>query len=91
MVLERIALAFATVLNAISLYAVPSWLDALADPCRQALIASALVIVLLYVTRFFEPRSFAIERIVLAVFLAAMPVVDWRGGSLRAEPLTSPG
>jgi hypothetical protein len=72
---ERIALAFATVLTAVGLSLAPSWRAILTDPCLQAGAAAAATIVLLYVTLLLGARGIAIERIVLALFLAAMPVV----------------
>ncbi|HVG91646.1 MAG TPA: hypothetical protein VNB54_09165, partial [Alphaproteobacteria bacterium] len=72
---ERIALAFATVMTAVGLNLAPSWRAILTDPCLQAGAAAAATIVLLYVTLLLGTRGIAIERIVLALFLAAMPVV----------------
>ena len=72
---ERIALAIATLLTAIGLYQAPSWQAILTDVCLQAGVVSAATIVLLYVTRLLGARGIAIERIVLALFLAAMPLV----------------
>jgi len=77
---ERIALAFATILTAAGLYGAPSWTE-LADPCVQALIAACVTIVLLYVTRWLGDTGIGIERITLALFLAAMPLIyiaRWR-------------
>ncbi|HYC22875.1 MAG TPA: hypothetical protein VEI94_09230 [Candidatus Bathyarchaeia archaeon] len=77
---ERLALAFATVLTAFALLAVPDWQDTLTDVCRQAAIFAVLTIVVLYVTRLLGPRGVAIERVWLALFLAGMPlvyVVSW--------------
>jgi hypothetical protein len=72
---ERGALGVATVLTAVGLYSVPSWVDSLADPCVQAAIISAFVLLLLYATRWFGETGILIERIVLAFFLAGMPVI----------------
>jgi len=72
---ERIALAFATVMTAVGLSLAPSWRAILTDPCLQAGAAAAATIVLLYVTILLGARGIAIERIVLALFLAAMPMV----------------
>ena len=75
MMKERIALAVATVLTAIGISLAPSWQGILRDPCLQGAVVAAATIVLLYVTRLLGTRGIAIERIVLALFLAAMPVV----------------
>jgi hypothetical protein len=72
---ERIALAVATLLTGIGISLAPSWQRILSDVCLQAAVVAGATIVLLYVTRFFGARGIAIERIVLALFLAAMPVV----------------
>jgi len=75
MMKERIALGVATLLIAIGIYLVPSWQGIRTDVCLQAAAVTIATIVLLYVTRFLGARGIAIERIVLALFLAAMPVV----------------
>jgi hypothetical protein len=72
---EKIALGFAAILTAISLYLVPSWQGALTDPCRLAGIFSAATIALLVVTRHLGRRGILIERRVLALFLAGMPLI----------------
>ncbi|MEO8025660.1 MAG: hypothetical protein ABI823_04280 [Bryobacteraceae bacterium] len=72
---ERIALGFAAVLTAAAICGVPSWTSSLADPCVHALIAAAVTILLLYVTRWLGETGIAIERVTLALFLAAMPVI----------------
>jgi len=75
MMKERIALAIATLLTAWGLYLAPSWQAIRTDVCLHAGVVSAATIVLLYVTRLLGARGIAIERIVLALFLGAMPVV----------------
>jgi hypothetical protein len=75
MMKERIALAFATVITALGLSLAPSWRAILTDPCLQAGAAAAGTIMLLYVILLLGARGIIIERIVLALFLAAMPVV----------------
>lgn len=72
---EAIALGIASLLVAGGLTLVPSWLDALADPCRHAAVAGALMIPLLILTRRLGPRGLASERLALAVFLAGMPLI----------------
>jgi hypothetical protein len=72
---EKLALGFAAVLTAVSLYLVPSWQGALTDPCHLAGIFSAATIILLLVTRHLGRRGILIERRVLAVFLAGMPLI----------------
>ena len=72
---ERLALALATLLTAIALTLAPSWQGIRTDVCLHAAVAAAATIVLLWVTRLLGARGIAIERIVLALFLAAMPVV----------------
>jgi hypothetical protein len=75
MMKERIAIAFATLLTAIALYMAPSWQAVLTDVCLQAAVAAGATIILLFVTRSMGARGIAIERIALAIFLAAMPLV----------------
>jgi hypothetical protein len=75
MMKERIALAVATLLTAIGLYLAPSWRGLRTDVCLHAAVAAAATIVLLWVTRLLGARGIAIERVVLALFLAAMPLV----------------
>jgi uncharacterized membrane protein len=75
MMKERIALALATLLTAIGLWMAPSWQAIRTDVCLHALVIAGATIVLLYVTRLAGARGTAIERIVLALFLAAMPLV----------------
>src|SRR5690242_14232612 len=75
MMRERIAIAFATLLTAIALYMAPSWQAVLTDVCLQAAVTAGATIVLLFVTRSMGTRGIAIERIALAIFLAAMPLV----------------
>jgi hypothetical protein len=72
---ERTTLAIATLLTAIAIYLAPSWQGILTDVCLQAMAISGATIVLLYGTRLLGGRGIAIERVVLALFLAAMPVV----------------
>jgi hypothetical protein len=72
---ERIALALATILTALAIYDVPSWRGVLTDPCHLALILSGATIAALYVTRWLGPSGWAIERILVTLFLAAMPLV----------------
>jgi hypothetical protein len=72
---ERIALAIATLLTAVGIWLAPSWQGIRTDVCLQAAAIAGATIVLLYVTRLLGARGIAIERIVLALFLAAMPVV----------------
>jgi len=72
---ERLALGAATVLTAAGLYVVPSWMDSLGDPCVRASLISTFVLFALYVTRWTGDRGIAVERIVLAFFLAGMPVI----------------
>jgi hypothetical protein len=72
---EKIGLGLAAVLTAISLYLVPSWQGALTDPCHLAGLFSAATIVLLVVTRHLGRRGIVIERRVLALFLAGMPLI----------------
>ncbi len=84
---ERIALALGTVLTAIGIYLVPAWQNFFKDVCLQAAAFAGATIALMYVTRFLGRRGIAIERIVLALFLAGMPfvyVIRWlvfRGGA----------
>jgi hypothetical protein len=72
---EKLAFGFAAALTAVSLYLVPSWQSAFTDPCHMAGIFSAGTIVLLLVTRHLGRRGIAIERRVLSVFLAGMPLI----------------
>jgi hypothetical protein len=72
---ERFALGLATMLTAIGLYLVPSWHDEYFEPCHMAMIASGVLIVLLYVARWMGPSGTAIERTALTIFLAGMPLV----------------
>jgi hypothetical protein len=72
---ERLALGFAAALTAVALYLVPSWQTAFTDPCHLAGILAAGTIVLLLITRHLGRRGIVIERRVLALFLAGMPLV----------------
>jgi len=72
---ERVALAVATVLVGASLVIVPSWRGQWLEICHLALIASAITLALLFVTRHLGRRGIAIERASCAAFLAGMPVV----------------
>ena len=58
---ERAALAVAAALTAFTLTLVPSWSGAWADPCRQAAVAAAATIVLLFATRRAGPRAIPLE------------------------------
>ena len=72
---EKLAFGFAAALTAGALYLVPSWQTAFTDPCHLAGILSAGTILLLLVTRHLGRRGIVIERRVLALFLAGMPLV----------------
>jgi hypothetical protein len=72
---EKTALGFAAILTAISLYLVPSWQGALTDPCHLAGILAGATIVVLFGTRHLGRRGMVIERRVLALFLAGMPLI----------------
>ena len=72
---ERIALVVATVLTAIGIRLAPSWQGILTDACLQGAVVAGATIVLLYVTRLLGVRGIGIERVALALFLAAMPLV----------------
>jgi hypothetical protein len=72
---EKLALGFAAALTAVALYLVPSWQTAFTDPCHLAGILAAGTIVLLLVTRHLGRRGIVIERRVLALFLAGMPLI----------------
>ena len=72
---EKLAFGFAAALTAVSLHLVPSWQGAFTDPCHLALVFSAGTIVVLLVTRHLGRQGIAIERRVLALFLAGMPLV----------------
>lgn len=72
---EKLALGLAAILTAGSLYLVPSWQGALTDPCHLAGLFSAATIVLLVVTRHLGRRGIVVERRVLAIFLAGMPLI----------------
>lgn len=72
--LERIALGIATVLTGAALYLVPHWSE-LSDPCTLASIAGGVTLILMYVTRWRGDAWIPLERGVLAVFLAGMPVI----------------
>jgi hypothetical protein len=72
---ERAALALATALFAVGLYGVPWRRGALLDVCHHAVIAGAVTLLLLFVTRRLGARGIAVERAWSALFLAGMPVV----------------
>jgi len=73
--IERVALAGATALTACTLAMVPSWRGTLADPCHQGAIAAAVTIAILFATRRMGSRGVALERVVMALFLAGMPLI----------------
>jgi hypothetical protein len=73
--IQTTCLVSATVVTAWTLYAVPSWQSAFRDPCIWAGLAAAGTILLLWWTRSLGQRGVKSERILLAVFLAAMPLV----------------
>ena len=73
--IEQAALAAAAALTAYTLTLVPSWRGALADPCHHAAIAAAGTIVFLFAARRMGSRGVALERAVMALFLAAMPLI----------------
>src|SRR6266700_198544 len=75
MMKEWVALAVATALTAVGMYMVPSWQGIVTDVCLQAAVFASATIALMYVTRFLGQRGITIERIVLALFLAGMPLV----------------
>ncbi len=72
--LERIALGIATVLTIAALYMVQGWSE-LSDPCILASIAGGVTLLLMYVTRWRGEAGISLERGVLALFLAGMPVI----------------
>jgi hypothetical protein len=72
---EKLALGIAAALTAVTLYLVPSWQGALADPCHLAGIFAGGTIVLLIVTRHLGRPGIVMERRFLALFLAGMPLV----------------
>jgi hypothetical protein len=82
---ETLALAGATVLTGIGVLVVPSWHN---TPCHRAVIASVIVLGLLFVTRFTNAVRF--EQYLLAGFLAAMPLVylsAWYETSVLKSPV----
>jgi hypothetical protein len=87
---EPAALGFATLMIAAALLAVPSWRGFLADPCLHAAALAGATILILHITRRVGPRAMGLERRVVALFLAGMPLVyiaSWfvRGGGAGAE------
>jgi hypothetical protein len=72
---EKLALGFAAVLTAVSLYLVPSWQGALTDRCHLAGIFAAATMILLLATRHLGRRGILIEHRLLALFLAGMPLI----------------
>ena len=83
---ERSAFALATALTACGVYLVPSWrVDELLDPCHVAMAASCLTIALLYLARSMGVKGAAFERIVLALFLAGMPLIYIARGGWRSH------
>jgi hypothetical protein len=72
---EELALGTATALGVIAIYRVPSWSGLLFDPCHLASILCMVTIVAFHVTRRLGVLGIAIERPLVAVFLAGMPVI----------------
>lgn len=72
---EEIVLLLATVLNLLAIYRVPQWQGDLADPCHVASILAIVTILALHVTARSGPLGIKFERILLALFLAGMPIV----------------
>jgi hypothetical protein len=80
---ERFALACAALMTGLCFYLVPSWepVALLSDPCGVATIASGVVVMMLIAT-LLSGRGIRIERIVLSLFLAAMPLIYLARGRL---------
>ncbi len=72
--LERMALGLATALTVAALYVVRGWNDLL-DPAILAASSSAVTLLLIFIARSRGEAGVAFERGLLALFLAAMPVV----------------
>ena len=77
MVRERLALGLLVVSTVVAVWGVPaaSWRTSGADPCHLATIAGVATVLLLVVARFLGERAQHVERLALAAFLAAMPLV----------------
>src|SRR5690349_19098704 len=71
--LETLLLFIVTFVNAWLIYRVP-WRVSF-DPCLLAAVATAVVLVCLWLTRWRGLRGANFERYLFAVFLAAMPLV----------------
>jgi hypothetical protein len=74
---EPFALALLLATTAATLLGVPldSWRASAADPCHLAALAALATTATLTVTRHLGARAFPIERTLLALFLAGMPLV----------------
>jgi hypothetical protein len=72
-----VALAFLIAMSALALLGVPgaSWRAAPFDPCHLATIAGLITVVAFVVTRHLGERALEVERLLAALFLAAMPFV----------------
>ena len=71
--LETALLIIVTFINAWLIYRVP-W-QASFDPCLLAAVATAIIIICLWLTRWGGVRGANFERYLIALFLAAMPFV----------------
>jgi len=76
-VIEVLALALLVALAVVAVANVPSssWLASPLDPCHVAVVAGAATIVFLVAARSLGDRAVPTERVALAFFLAAMPLV----------------
>lgn len=81
---ETLGLAATSILTIVGVWIVPSWHN---TPCHRAVIASAIVLALLYVTR--STNSFRFEHYLLTGFLIGMPLIylsAWYETSLLKSP-----
>jgi hypothetical protein len=83
---QRITLVAAAACTAAALYGVPSW--DLTDVRVLALLVAGATIVLLSVTRVAGTAGVAVERAVIALFLAGMPVVYVASGMAHGTGAT---
>jgi hypothetical protein len=81
--LEVVALALVIAALGAGLAWVPSWNGVAGEPCLQGMLACALVVVVLLASRMCA-RAARLERMVLALFLASMPIPYLGSWVLRA-------
>src|SRR5450432_2814187 len=72
---DKAPLLIATIVTAGTLFLPPDWKNPLADICHVAAIVSAVVILMLWVTRWFGDIGLQVERASVALFLLGMPLV----------------